>query len=125
MADDALWAFESVRTIEDAVYEAIEEATIWAVDKPMTKQLLKDMEDRVNQFFRFGVSQGFLVGGRCWIEAEDNPPAQMQSGVIAFRIDPEAVAAMEHIIYYASRNANYYQDELASLTAFIQTQQGA
>jgi hypothetical protein len=124
-ADDANWVFESVRTTEDAVYEALDEATLWAVDKPPSKQLLIDMTERANAFFKFGVSQGFLVGGRCWLDPEDNPPQQMANGVFAWRIDPEAPAPMEHIIYYAQRNANYYADELKSLQAIIAAQVAA
>lgn len=124
-ADDDNWVFECVRTTEDAVYEALDEATLWAVDKPPSKQLLLDMTERANRFFKFGVSQGFLVGGRCWLDPEDNTPDQMKNGVFAWRIDPEAPAPMEHIIYYAQRNADYYTQELASLSAMISANVGS
>ena len=121
-ADNANWVFESVRTTEDLIYEALDEATLWVVDKPPSKQLLLDMTERANSFFKFGKAQGFLVGGRCWLDPEDNPPAQMANGVFAWRIDPEAPAPMEHIIYYAQRNANYYAQELASLASIVASQ---
>lgn len=124
-ASDTNWTFEVVRTVEDAIYEALEQVTLWAVDKPPSKQLLFDMTKRANNFFRFGVSQGFLVGGRCWLDPEDNPASQMANGVWAWRIDPEAPAPMEHIIYYAQRNQSYYAQELASLTAMISASVGA
>lgn len=121
-ADDANWVFESVRTTEDAVYEALDEATLWAVDKPPSKQLLLDMTERANRFFKGAAAQGFLVGGRAWLDPEDNPADQMRNGVFAWRIDPEAPAPMEHIIYYAQRNADYYTAELASLASIIAQQ---
>jgi hypothetical protein len=118
-ADDTNWVFESVRTTEDAVYEALDEATLWAVDKPPSLQLLHDMTARANAFFRGGVREGWLVGGRCWLDPEDNAPADMRNGVFKWRIDPEAPAPMEHIVYYAQRNADYYSDMLASLQSII------
>ncbi|MBY6244125.1 phage tail sheath subtilisin-like domain-containing protein [Methylosinus sp. Sm6] len=118
-ADDANWVFEVVRTIEDAVYEALDEATLWAVDKPASMQLMLDMTERANAFFRFGKSEGFLLGGRCWLDPEDNSPAQMRNGVFVWRIDPEAPAPMEHIIYKAQRNADYYDDLTSSLSSMI------
>lgn len=124
-ADNANWTFESVRTTEDAIYEALEEVTLWAVDKPPSKQLLLDMTERANAFFKFGKHEGWLVGGRCWLDLEDNPAAQMANGVFAWRIDPEAPAPMEHIIYYAQRNQSYYTQQLASLVSAINTQTGA
>jgi hypothetical protein len=121
-ADDANWVFECVRTTEDAVYEALDEATLWAVDKPASAQLLLDITERANAFFKFGKNEGFLVGGRCWLDAEDNPPAQMKNGVYVWRIDPEAPAPMEHIVYKAQRNADYYTELLGDLSAMIAQQ---
>ena len=120
-ADDANWVFESVRTIADAVYEALDEATLWAVDKPPTKQLLVDMTERADRFFKFGKDQGFLVGGRCWLDPEDNTPAQMANGVFVWRIDPEPIAPMEHIVYKAQRNQDYYESYLGDISAMIAT----
>lgn len=124
-ADDDNWVFEVVRTIEDAVYEALDEATLWAVDKPPSLQLLLDMTERANAFFKFGKSEGFLVGGRCWLDPEDNPTAQLKAGVYTWRIDPEAPAPMEHIVYKAQRNASYYSDLLTSLSSMIAQQTAA
>lgn len=121
-ASDVNWVFETTRTIEDGVYEALEEATLWAVDKPATIQLLLDMTERADRFFKFGKHEGFLVGGRCWLDPEDNPPAQMKNGVYTWRIDPTATTPMEHIIYKAQTNDQYYTDQLASLSAMIAAQ---
>ncbi len=121
-ASDVNKVFETTRTIEDGVYEALDEATLWAVDKPATIQLLLDMTERANQFFKFGKHEGFLVGGKCWLDPEDNPPAQMKNGVYAWRIDPTPTVPMEHIIYYAQTNDGYYSDQLASLSAMIAAQ---
>lgn len=121
-AGDVNKVFETTRTIEDGVYEALEEVTLWAVDKPPSIQLLLDMTERADKFFKFGKHEGFLVGGKCWLDPEDNPPAQMKSGVYAWRIDPTATVPMEHIIYYAQTNDQYYADQLASLSAMIAAQ---
>lgn len=122
LSDDPLWAFESVRTIADAVYEALDEAARWAVDKPATKQLLLDMTEMSNDFVRFGTDQGWLVGGKVWLDPEDNTPAQMQSGVYVWSIDLEPVAPMEHIAFKATRNADYYIEHLADVSAMIASQ---
>lgn len=124
-ADDENWVFEAVRTTEDAVYDALDEATLWAVDKPPSIQLLLDMTERANAFFKYGKAEGFLVGGRCWLDPEDNPTAQLKAGVYTWRIDPEAPAPMEHIVYKAQRNADYYSDLLTSLSSMIAQQTAA
>lgn len=118
-ASDTTWQFESVRTALDMVYEALDEVTLWAVDKPPGPQLLQDMTQRANDFFKWGKRVGFLVGGRCWLDPELNPAAQLASGVWNWSIDPEAPAPMEHIIYTANRNANYYTQEVAALANIV------
>ena len=119
LASDTNWMFEAVRTALDMVYEALDEVTLWAVDKPPGLQLLQDMTNRANDFFKWGKSVGFLVGGRCWLDPELNPSSQCAQGTWNWSIDPEAPAPMEHIIYTASRNASYYTQEVASLATMI------
>ena len=119
LSADTNWRFESVRTALDMVYEALDEVTLWAVDKPPGLQLLQDMTNRANDFFKWGKTVGFLVGGRCWLDPELNPSSQTSQGIWNWSIDPEAPAPMEHIIYTASQNASYYDQEVAALANMI------
>ncbi len=119
LSSDANWHFEAVRTALDMVYEALDEVTLWAVDKPPGLQLLQDMTNRANDFFKWGKTVGFLVGGRCWLDPELNPSSQTSNGIWNWSIDPEAPAPMEHIIYTASQNASYYDQEVAALANMI------
>jgi phage tail sheath protein FI len=119
LSSDGNFRFEAVRTALDMVYEALDEVTLWAVDKPPGLQLLQDMTNRANDFFKWGVATGFLVGGRCWLDPELNPSSQTSQGVWNWSIDPEAPAPMEHIIYTASPNASYYDQEVAALANMI------
>ena len=119
LATDTNWRFEAVRTTADMIYESLDEVTLWAVDKPPGLQLLQDMTNRANDFFKYGKTVGFLVGGRCWLDPELNPASQCAQGIWNWSIDPEPPAPMEHIIYTASRNADYYTQEVASLASMI------
>jgi phage tail sheath protein FI len=119
LATDANWRFEAVRTAADMIYESLDEVTLWAVDKPPGLQLLQDMTNRANDFFKYGKTVGFLVGGRCWLDPELNPSSQCAQGIWNWSIDPEPPAPMEHIIYTANRNADYYTQEVASLANMI------
>ncbi len=118
-SDDANYQFESVRTALDMIYDAIDQVTLWAVDKPPSPQLLRDATERVNDFFKWGKTVGFLVGGKCWLDPEQNPASQLSQGIWTWSIDPEAPAPMEHIIYQSSPNAGYYTQEVAALASLI------
>ena len=123
LADDPLWAFESVRTTLDMVYEAIDAAQRWCVDKPITPQLLLDGAEQVNRFFAYGKEQGFLIGGKCWLDPERNTPEQIKAGVWSWDIDPEAPAPLEHLRYYCHRTGDdYYEAMVDELSALLTTQ---
>ncbi|BBF92350.1 phage tail sheath subtilisin-like domain-containing protein [Blastochloris tepida] len=118
-ADDPLWVFLSVRRTADMVYEALEEAFIWMTDKPFSPQLLLDGAERVNRFFKYLVREGALVGGSCWIDPERNTSAQLQQGIVAFDVDLEPPAPMEHIKIYAHRNGDYYDEVIETVASQI------
>jgi phage tail sheath protein FI len=43
--EDAQWAFLSVRRTADILYESMEQAHLWAMDRPMSPQLFQDIRD--------------------------------------------------------------------------------
>jgi len=116
-AADPLWVFENVRRTADVVYDALEEAYLWMVDKPFSLQLLLDASAMGNRFMRYLVSQGALVGGKVWLDPERNSASQLQQGVLAWDIDLEPPAPMEHIQIFAHRNGDYYTEQLAQFGA--------
>lgn len=116
-ASDPAWKFEPVGNSLDIIYEALEEAYYWMVDKPFSTQLLIDGAERANRFFRYMKTQGALVGGRCWLDPERNTAEQFMLGVVSWDIDPEAPAPMEHIRFYARRNGDYYEEAVREATS--------
>ncbi len=118
---DPLWQFESVRTSLDEVYEAVQKAEAYAVDKPPSVQIMKEMAQMVQAFFDYGKVAGFLIGGKVWLDPERNTPQQTSQGIWAWDFDPEPPAPMEHIQNYAHRNTNYYTDLVAAIVATLNT----
>ncbi|MGO8738639.1 phage tail sheath subtilisin-like domain-containing protein [Rhodoblastus sp.] len=114
---DLSFQFEAVRTACDMVYEAVQQAQAWAVDKPPSLQLLREMQQSVQEFFDYLVTLGALVGGSVWLDPEKNTPEQTSQGIWAWDFDPTPPAPMEHIQNYAQLNDNYY----TALVSAIQT----
>ena len=107
---DPLWAFLSVRRTADACYDAIERAFLWAVDRPFSAQLLVDIADSVNAFLRHLVSVGAIINGKAWLDPTLNTPDQMQQGKLYIDFDIEPPAPLEHLIFRAHRNGQYYEE---------------
>ena len=118
-SDDPLWVFEAVRRTQDVVNDMLENAFLWMVDKPFGVQLLVDASTMATRALRFMKSQGALVGGSVWLDPERNTESQLQQGIVAWDLDDEPVAPMEHVQLYVHRNGNYYTEALQTAAAQV------
>lgn len=109
-AIDPLWAFLSVRRTCDMVYEALEQSFLWAIDRPFSVNNILEIAESVNAFLRHLVSVGALIGGKCWIDPTMNTKDQMQAGKLYVDFDLEPPAPLEHLIFRAHRNGDYYEE---------------
>jgi len=116
-ATDPLWQFLAVRRTHDMVYESIEEAMLWAIDRPYSAQLLRDVAKSVNKFLRHQTNLGALLGGKCWLDPELNSPEQFREGRSWYDFDNEAPAPAERMTFRAHRNGNYYNEMVTKAIA--------
>ncbi len=119
-SNDPMWAFLSVRRTADAIYDSIERAHMWAMDRPFSAQLLRDIEGSVNAYLRELTSLGAILGGVAWIDGELNTAEVLQAGHFYMDFDIEPPAPMERLTFRAHRNNGYYEtliDEVAAVAA--------
>ncbi|CCO22227.1 phage tail sheath subtilisin-like domain-containing protein [Maridesulfovibrio hydrothermalis] len=109
-ATDPLWAFLSVRRAHDMVYESIEQAFLWAMDKPFSAQLILDIQGSVNAFLRHQKALGAILGGKCWLDPELNTKETLMAGQLYLDFDNEAPAPLERLTFRAHRNNGYYTE---------------
>lgn len=114
-SSDPLWAFLSVRRTADAIYDSIERAQLWAMDRPFSSQLLLDIEGSVNAYLRELISLGAIIGGRAWIDAELNTATVLQAGKLYVDFDIEPPAPLERLTFRAHRNGDYYEELVAEV----------
>lgn len=115
-ASDPMWAFLNVRRTCDMVYESIEAAMLWAMDRPLSAQLILDVQESVNAYLRHLKAVGALLGGRCWLDPELNSKEQLMAGKLFLDFDLEPPAPLEHLTFRAHRENGYYE-ELVSQVA--------
>lgn len=109
-ADDPLWAFLSVRRTADMVYDAVEAAFVWAMDRPLSAQLVLDVQESVNAYLRSLRARGAILGGRCWLDPELNTPDRLMAGHLTLDFDIEPPAPMERLTFRAHREDGYYTE---------------
>ncbi|MBB4266883.1 phage tail sheath C-terminal domain-containing protein [Roseospira visakhapatnamensis] len=109
-SEDPLWAFLSVRRTADMVYDAVEAAFVWAMDRPLSPQLVLDVQESVNAYLRSLKARGAILGGRCWLDPELNTPDRLMAGHLTLDFDIEPPAPMERLTFRAHREDGYYTE---------------
>lgn len=109
-SDEPKFAFESAVRTAQVLADSIAVGLIWAVDKPMTAGLIRDIEETVNANFRVLVGQGRLIGARCWIDPSLNPQVSLADGKLTVDYDFTPCAPAENIILNQRITDRYYAD---------------
>lgn len=107
---DSLWAQLSVRRTADMIYESVERAERSRLDKPFSRQLLTGIQRDVNDYLRLMTVRGALIGGKCKIDPAKNTAQSFAGGQLTVNYDLEPAACLEHLIFEAVRNPDYYED---------------
>lgn len=115
-ADDALWAFLPVRRTADMVYESVETALLWAMDRPFSAQLLRDIMDSIQAYIDELVARGALLGGEVWVDPELNTEASLKAGKAYLDFNLEPPAPLENLILRAHREGSYYDEMIAEIS---------
>jgi phage tail sheath protein FI len=118
-ASDPLWTFLPVRRTADMVYESIEQALLWAMDRPFSAQLLLDIRDTVQSYLNTLKRRGAILGGKVWIDPELNSATELMAGKLYLDFDIEPPAPLEHLTFRAHREGDYYT-ELVNAVATAQ-----
>ncbi len=115
-ATDTQWAFLPVRRTADMIYESIEGALLWAMDRPFSAQLLLDIKDSVQSYLDELTNRRAILGGAVWIDPELNTEATLKAGKLYLNFDIEPPAPLEHLTLQAHRNGDYYEELVLSVT---------
>lgn len=104
---DPRYAFLSVRRTADMIFDSIQRAHLWAVDRNITKKYLEDVAESVNGYLRSLRNQGAIIGGACWPDPDLNTPQNIGQGKVffVFRFTPPYPA--EHITFRAELTNDY------------------
>ncbi|PID40330.1 MAG: phage tail protein [Proteobacteria bacterium] len=109
-ATDPQWAFLSVRRTADMIYESIERAFLWAMDRPMSANLVLDIQESVNAYLRHLTALGAILGGKCWMDEQLNTKESLMAGKLYIDFDIEPPAPLERLTFRAHRENGYYEE---------------
>ncbi|MDQ5989781.1 phage-related major tail sheath protein (FI-like) [Acinetobacter baumannii] len=109
-SDDPLFAFENYTRTAQVLADTMAEAHMWAVDKPMTPTLVKDIIEGINAKMRNLVTNGYLLGGQCWFDPDANGKDELKAGKLAIDYDYTPVPPAEDISFRQRITDRYLMD---------------
>ncbi|HGM5483691.1 TPA: phage tail sheath protein [Serratia marcescens] len=96
-SDDPLFLFENYTRTAQVLADTMAEAHLWAVDRPVTPTLVRDMIDGINAKFRELKSAGLIIDGNCWYDESVNTVATLKAGKLFIDYDYTPVPPLEDL----------------------------
>lgn len=107
-SDEPEFAFESAVRTAQVLQDTIAEGLAWAVDKPMTRGLVKDILETINAEIRNLKAQGRIIDGKAWFDPALNDQVALASGRLTIDYDFTPAAPAENIILNQRITDRYY-----------------
>lgn len=96
-SDDPLFLFENYTRTAQVIADTMAEAHMWAVDKPITATLIRDIVDGINAKFRELKTNGYIVDATCWFDEEANDKETLKAGKLYIDYDYTPVPPLENL----------------------------
>lgn len=114
---DPLFAFENYTRTGQVVADSIAEAHMWAVDKPMSPGLVREIIEGINAKFREWKALGYIIDGNAWYDEEPNTKEVLKSGKVYLDYDYTPVPPLENLQFRQRITDRYLADFAARVNA--------
>lgn len=116
-SEDPLFAFENYTRTAQVLADTMAEAHFWAVDKPMTPGLIKDIIAGINAKFRELKAGGYIIDGSCWYDPDVNDKDTLKAGKLFIDYDYTPVPPLEDLTFKQRITDRYLVDYAAQINA--------
>lgn len=116
-ADDPLFQFENYTRTAQVLADTMAEAHLWAVDRPLTPTLIRDMIDGIKAKFRELKSAGLIIDGDCWYDESANDQETLKAGKLFIDYDYTPVPPLEDLTLRQRITDRYLANFAASVNS--------
>ena len=116
-SDDPLFLFENYTRAAQVIADTMAEAHMWAVDKPITATLIRDIVDGINAKFRELKTNGYIVDATCWFDEEANDEATLKAGKLYIDYDYTPVPPLENLTLRQRITDKYLANLISSVNS--------
>ncbi len=112
---DPLFAFENYVRTAQVLADTMAEAHMWAVDKPLTPGLARDILEGMKAKGRELVRLGYLIGFDAWVDPDLNDPTVLKAGKFYVDYDYTPVPPLENLLFTQKITDRYLVDFAAAI----------
>lgn len=116
-SDEPMFAFEVAARTAHVLRHTVGEGLMWALGKPLTRGLITDIVETINNQFRLMVANGQLIGARAWYDPAKNSPTSLAAGRLQIDFDYTPVPPLEQLSLTQIITDSYFVDFQALGTA--------
>jgi uncharacterized protein len=116
-SDDPLFLFENYTRTAQVIADTMAEAHMWAVDKPVTAMLIKDIVDGINAKFRELKNNGYIVDATCWFDDSANDATSLKAGKLYLDYDYTPVPPLENLTLRQRITDKYLANLISSVNS--------
>ncbi|MCG8709291.1 phage tail sheath protein [Brenneria sp. 4F2] len=116
-SDDPLFLFENYTRTAQVLADTMAEAHMWAVDKPITATLIKDIIEGIKAKFRELKSGGYIIDADCWYDDTANDKGTLKAGKLYIDYDYTPVPPLENLTLRQRITDTYLVDLAASVNS--------
>ena len=114
-SDDPLFLFENYTRTAQVIADTMAEGHMWAVDKPITPVLIRDIVDGIKAKFRELKTGGYIVDADCWFDETANDAETLKAGKLMLDYDYTPVPPLENLTLRQRITDKYLVNLIASV----------
>ena len=114
-SDDPLFLFENYTRTAQVIADTMAEGHMWAVDKPITPVLIRDIVDGIKAKFRELKTAGYIVDADCWFDETANDKESLKAGKLYLDYDYTPVPPLENLTLRQRITDKYLVNLIASI----------
>lgn len=113
---DSLFVFESTVRVAQLIADTVVNGMLWAIDKPITPALVRDIVETINGFFLQLKAAGVVLGANAWYDEANNSTASLKAGKLRIDYDYTVPPPLEDLGFNQRITDSYFADFASLLT---------
>ena len=114
-SSDPIYKFEGTVRTAQVIKKMVADGHMWAIDKPLTKMLSKDIVEGVNAGLRRFKTEGRIIDGECFLDSESNTQSTIVQGLLKITYKFTAVPPLESLEFKQVITDEYLADFAAGI----------